>query len=109
MRIRRAIVRGALAGAKAKKAGGDARAVTKAAVSGAGVPGMDKAIDSGFDKAPDIIEAARAKAPAIVSRAESMAQGLADRFTKPTPIAPPPSPVDLGMPGYPGAKPKRNE
>jgi hypothetical protein len=89
--IGKAIIMGAgaaKAGRKAKKAGGDARAVTKAAVRGAGIPGMDKAIDIGFDKGPGIIEAAKTQAPGLASRAGAMAQGIADKLTKPTTIAP---------------------
>lgn len=75
------VARGAKAGVKAHREGGDARDVTKASVKGAGVPNVggvvDKAVDFAFDKAPE-----------VKGRAEHLAQGLRDKFTTPKPIGP---------------------
>jgi hypothetical protein len=85
--------KGAIAGVKAAKAGGDARAVTKASIHGAGVPqvggAVDKAVDWGFNNAPMAMDVAKRQAPVIADRAKGMAQGISDKLrdgTTPKPL-----------------------
>lgn len=94
--------KGAVAGVKAARAGGDARTVTKASVHGAGVPklggAVDKAVDWGFDNAPMAMDVVKRQTPTIVGRAKGMAQGVSDKLRDGTTPGGTPAPDSWGTP-----------